>query len=188
MNEQLDEDLAESETPWVIDGINSAEWAMRKLALAEKDKREIDEAAQEWHRQIDEWRKKELAVPERRIEFFSGHLERWALAEREANPDRKSWNLPSGSVKTRHSAAKVVVVDQTAVLEWARTAAPEVVVTKESVSLTALRDVVTMHELGIVMMGEAEIVPGVEVEDESFSVKVDPITTDLPMPSEGEAP
>lgn len=133
---------------WRVDGLGSAEWAMAHLVTAERTLAQLEAQYTTWKAQLDSWLKDASGPALRTVEFFGGHLERYALAQREAT-GAATLKLPSGKVATRKSAESVQVVDEGAVLRFAaQTQVPdglgelvpmEDLVTKRKLSLTALR-------------------------------------------------
>jgi hypothetical protein len=144
-----DLDLPEQVQAWRIDGTGSAAWAMAHVAQAEKALSDLTAQAVEWYGRIDEWLAKESAPFRRTRDFFAGQLERYALDVREADPKRKSVVLPSGKIQTTAKSAKVIVTDEEAVIEWARTHAPDAVKeqTVTLLSLTQLRAMVKARKV-----------------------------------------
>lgn len=110
------------ETPassWLIQDDGQAEWAMRHLAEADANLAALNEQAAAYLARITAWHEAARhRVTTRRI-FFAGHLEAWAMKERQAT-GRKSFPLPSGTVRTTLPTKPTVdVVDEPAVVEWA---------------------------------------------------------------------
>lgn len=155
---------------WQITGTETAAWAMGKVAAAHADLDELKRQAAEWKQRVDEWLEHESAPLVRRIEFFSGHLERYALDVREADPKKKSLVLPSGVVKTRVSNPRVEVVDDEAFVEWAAVNAPDAVrvVRKPLVSALAWED-----RDGVPVADGGEIIPGLAVVPAHVTAKVE---------------
>jgi len=111
---------SEDAPSWHITGLGTAEWAMRHAAGAERALGELQAQRAEWAARIDRWFQQAAAREQARLAFFRGHLEAWALDERERTGGRtKSVTLPSGRVATTAHKAKVVVADEQAVVEWA---------------------------------------------------------------------
>lgn len=69
---------------------------------------------------------------------FSGQLKAWAQAQLKGKA--KTLKTPYGKLSFRKVPAKVVVTDLDRALFWARGYAPEAIVVKESLSLTALKE------------------------------------------------
>lgn len=133
--------LPERVQAWRIDGTGSAAWAMAHVARAEAALADLTAQAVEWYGKIDEWLVNQSAPHRRTRAFFEAQLQRFALDQREADPRKKSVVLLSGKVQTTAKAAKVIVTDENAVIEWAKVNAPEAVKTKEvtTLGLTELR-------------------------------------------------
>jgi hypothetical protein len=85
-----------------------AEWAMRKLAAAEAELEELRLRAEDWKERIQAWFDQAARRPQRSAAFFTGHLESYAVARREAT-GAATVTLPSGVVRTsgRKPAAEV---------------------------------------------------------------------------------
>lgn len=145
-------DLSERLTRWEIDGPRTAAWAMAKLREYLAIRAEIEAQAAEWIANIQSWAKVELA--RRRVDssvaYFEAHLEYWGLRQRAADPKVATLALPSGKVATTAHKPKAIVTDEAAAIGWVERWSddfPEVLVVKKSISLTALRKVVTLIEV-----------------------------------------
>ena len=122
---ELDPDIEPGESPvslvehlrWEITDDGAAEWALRKLDEARSNllavNRQADEFAaplRERLARVDEWRRNASEGSRRSVEFFTAHLERWALARRERT-GAASQHLPSGAIETRRVPASVKLDD-----------------------------------------------------------------------------
>lgn len=162
-------------TPFTVDNDRKAAWAMRKLREHRMAVAEIDAIAAAEHERIDQWRNQAVARHANDIDYFEALLTGYAAHERAAN-DRKSIDLPYGKVLTRATPPKFLL-DEEALLPWARENRPDWVKVVESVALSAMKADVTVEEttsLGLVAMTtEGEIVPGVAVEPGGVSIRVE---------------
>ena len=104
---------------WSVTDDGSAEWALRRLAEARQQVATLTRQAEEWRARIDAWHARMLGPLERRVEFFEGHLKRYALDRRLDDPRAKSLILPSGRIQTREAKPRVVVADPDAWQDWA---------------------------------------------------------------------
>jgi len=104
---------------WEVTDTGAAEWAMRLLAAYAAEGAAISDQAALYREQIDLWERHELGRIVRKVEFFRGHLERFALDWRH-DTGRATLTLPSGEVKTTKRPARIEIVDEAAVLAWAR--------------------------------------------------------------------
>lgn len=188
----LDEDIPEWVTapdgpPELVDAwMNSdqrAEWAMRDLVRAQQ--RIIDAKLQRdaWVQRIDMWYEDVTATDVGTVARNTRVLERYAIACRAADPNRKTVTLPSGEITTRRATEpRVEIVDEKAVLLWARERFPDDDVYETFVRVThsplvsTLRTVMEIatatDDAGtdrFVVDSDGELVPGVEI--------VDPVTT-----------
>lgn len=127
---------------WQVTDDRSAEWAMRHVAQAEAELAQLRAQADEWRQRIDTWFVQRARPLQATVGFMAGHVERYALAKREANPKAKTLTLPSGVVRTSYVAPKVEVADPDEVVAWAkRVGATLVVKTKEEPLVSQLREV-----------------------------------------------
>ena len=137
---------------WEIDGLGSAEWAMRHVAETDAELAELAHQAAEWAERIQAWFDQRAAQLGARRAFFAGHLERYALALREDDERAKTLTLPSGKVSTQGSSPKVGIADEAVVQVWAQTNIPEqllsnVVKVETKVLLPGLRKHVKVEEI-----------------------------------------
>jgi hypothetical protein len=141
--------LPEPAQRWIIDGTGSAEWAMRHVAAADAQIAALAAQAEEWRERIDAWLERESSRPQATRAFFVGHLERYALNLRAADPAAKTLSLPSGRVTTVGRVPRVIVTDEEAAVEWARTNAPDAITERivTSIPLAELRRYVAVHQV-----------------------------------------
>lgn len=144
---------------FVVDGVGKADWAMRILNGAHKQRDGVREQAEAWRSEIRErlarvaaWEADQLREPERTIAFMSNHLERFAIAERERTDGKtKTIKLPSGKITTRRAEEpKVNIADPDALLAWVKANVDadkieQVVKTTESVLISEFRKLVTIE-------------------------------------------
>lgn len=116
----------------VVDA-KTASWVARKINEARA------------HRQrVKAWAARELRRAERREQFFlmrfGGELERWARSELAKNGRRKakSIDLPGGTLCFRAERPRLVIIDEAALIAWAKTNLPAAVKTVESVAKSEL--------------------------------------------------
>lgn len=105
---------------WRIEDDGAAEWALRHLVRIEAEEQEIAAQAAAWVAEIQRWaqeRSKPLAA---RRAFFEGAALDYLRRLREEDPKIKSRKLPSGTIKSSASGAKVGIADEDAVVAWAR--------------------------------------------------------------------
>jgi phage host-nuclease inhibitor protein Gam len=166
----LDEDLqrlcdpcdgitAERPAVFVVDDEKKANWAVRKIVQSRAYARRVKRwAAQELHR---------AEVEEQRLLFiFAKQLEKWSASEiAKLRGRRKCIHLPSGQVGFRRRPTKLVVIDETSVIAWARYHCPQAIRSVEKLLKTALNE----HFVATGEIPEAGV--RVEAERESFFIK-----------------
>ncbi len=167
-----DKNLPISADPWAIDCYGEAEWACAKVAAVDAELARIDQQYHEWLERLYAWHNEAIRPLEERREFFANHLGDYLRRLREADPRTKSLALPSGKVASRVTPARPVVVDEAAVIDWARASDHDVVKVVESVRLAELRKVVVVDGEKVVDPSTGDVLPGVAVEGERLSVTV----------------
>lgn len=130
---------------------NSANWLIKKIV-----------AARQYGERVKLWAAQEIARSERDEErllfLFGGQLERWARFEiQKLNGRKKSLNLPSGQIGFRHQPLKLTIVNEDALLSWARQYCPQAIKTIEHLQRTPINQ----H-----FQCTGEIPSGTEVEPE----------------------
>lgn len=135
-----------------------AEWALRKVAAARRKRHEATKLRDDEQARIDAWYQHVTAAAQRDDEFFTGLLTEYALTERKHG--RKSVVLPHGAVKTRTTSASVDVVDEDALIAWAKQNRPDAVKTVDRIMRTELVKHARI-ENGVWDNDTGEIIPGV---------------------------
>jgi hypothetical protein len=103
--------------PWRITSIAAADWAMRTVAEVRAREAQCQAESQAW-----------LRAAQRvghAAEWLEDQLRGWAIEQRTAK--LKTQHLAHGTVATREAPARIEVVDEDAVIQWALTAAPTAV-------------------------------------------------------------
>lgn len=101
--------------PWRITSLGAADWAIRMLGDARAQVQRYDDEIELW--------KRARARVDNVAGWFEERLKEWAVAER---TDRvKSFPLAHGTISTRESKPRAIVVDEAAAIAWARQHAPE---------------------------------------------------------------
>ncbi len=158
---------------WSIQTDGEAEWACARTGAIDAELARIGQQYEEWLERLDDWRNAAVRPLQKRREFFVGHLADYLRRLREADPRTKSLVLPSGKVASRITPARPVVVDETAVIDWARSSdRAELVKVVESVRLAELRKLVKLAGDKVVDPSTRDVLPGVAVEGERLSVTV----------------
>lgn len=156
-----------SPQPWRIESLGSAGWAAARLAELRARRMEYDEEVRRW---------REAGAKLVRAEaFFEDALKEWAVRSRTATA--KTFTLSHGTVSTRLSKARVVVVDEGAAIGWAEEACPDAVKVSKSFLVSKLGDVAVVGAgsdtpPSIVNVATGEVIPGLSAEPERVSATV----------------
>jgi hypothetical protein len=152
---------AELEVPadFAVRDQDTANWVVRKIA-----------EARTYQQRIREWAAREEARAAREAEWFlgryGGELASW-VEKQTAGGKRRSVALPAGVAGFRKQPQRVLVEDEAAVIAWAKTAHPELVVTVPATERIAKAD------LALVVKTTGEVPEGVRFSEErdEFYVK-----------------
>jgi len=93
---------------WRVDGPNTADWCLRKLAVLRAEEVRDAELAEAEVKRIRTWQYEQVQRRGRSVSFFEGRLEQWM---RLARPDERTVSLPHGSLHLRKAPDRVDIVD-----------------------------------------------------------------------------
>jgi hypothetical protein len=167
--------------------------AMRRLRRAQAEVDRIGAVAQAEVEDIAAWQMRESRRPADEVAYWSGLIERYALAAREANPRLKTLSTPHGTVSTRAGSESWKVTDPAALTAWAEVHAPGLLRREVTVKVADLRGQFTAAS-GEAFDGAGNPIPGVQVVTAPMSVHVTPAAgpavdaTDVPAPREAGDP
>lgn len=164
-----------------IEALDRADYHLLQVARLRHDLAVHDEL---FRRAIDRLQDRAIerrVIIERQIEWHLAPVAQLHFRLLEANPKRRTIELPSGTLKARiPEKPQVFIDDQAAVAEWARNSAPELVPPPDRVRVTDLRKVVAVvprpdGTLAVVTR-HGEPVPGVhaEVPQPTWNADTDP--------------
>ncbi len=170
--------------------LGAAEWAMRKMREAHEHLTAVEAQAMQWAREVADYAERESRAAAATATYMAGLLEDYTRRRRDEDPNVKTVRLLSGVVETTAHKASVEVVDEAALVEWAREHAPTAVVEVPvsykvpAAAVKALGSIVEDHhqeaEDGPVVTVRSfvtaggEKVPGVEVKAPRLAVRVKP--------------
>jgi len=161
----------EAQQAWEVDGDNTAQWAIDKIAAATEERDRIRRNAQDAIEQIQAKALRDEARSTRTIEFMTGKLIDYRRRLEAENPKLpKTYPLPNGDLCVRAGRPSVKVIDEGAFVDWAVDHAPQALTYKPKV--TGLKHLDRGPD-GVLVTDAGEQVPGVrEVQGEpSYSVK-----------------
>jgi hypothetical protein len=160
----------EASEHWKVDGIRSADWAVRKLAELRAARAERVALVAAETARLQEWLTEEGQKDAPVLAYFEAVLREWHQEQLEVNPKAKTISLPSGKLVARKNPASFRV-DPEQFLPWALEHRPEWVRTKVEPAVAAVKkavDVAYDPETG-------EAIPGLVIEpgEVKFEVKIE---------------
>tara|TARA_Y100000310_G_C20613758_1_gene779460 strand:+ start:666 stop:1223 length:558 start_codon:yes stop_codon:yes gene_type:complete len=141
---------------WKVDSVQTAEWAVSKIASELKRYTAIRAACDEYRRRLAEKEKAALAAYQAVEDGFLRHLVPWAQEHLEGSKKR-SVDLLNGKLSVRRSPASVVVLDEAKAIKALKDhpKAEELVRVKESIAKAEVK----------ALMKEGERVDGLRLVD-----------------------
>lgn len=154
---------AESREHWKPENDNQANWCLEKISEAKMEIMDARAFYEAKKKQLDQWLENTIAPYNRDCEHFEALLAGYA-EEALTGKKKRTISLPGGKFGFRKVPAKIDR-DETALLAFAETSAPEYVKIKKSVDWAGLKK--TCKTDGYHMVTEdGEIVPGVTVTEQ----------------------
>lgn len=179
-DEQITAAVDEETAPWTVKDLDSAEWAMSKVADLDSQMAAIDDQHAAYLDRLDRWRDTATRDLIRRREWLAARLIEYAATLRDADPARhKSLSLPSGRVQSRQSSPAAIVVDHDAAAAWLSEVMPDVAeeAVTSRVSVREVRRVVQVQDADgelVAVTEDGEQIPGIDVADRGLSWSVTP--------------
>jgi len=173
--EYLDSQVEAEQEGFVIDNDDKADWALRKIAQAEKRIQERAEFVETEMAKLQAWQSQQDAQDKRTIEFMTGLLKIYFGKLRESGTlgKKKSYKLPNGTLAVRKKQPKLAY-DADAFIAWASKEAPEYVATILQPRWGEFKKRIKVIGRDVVDTETGETIKFVTVEEpesESFSVK-----------------
>jgi phage host-nuclease inhibitor protein Gam len=151
------DDTEEHRERFRIDGPNTADWALRKLAQARGRIIENQNLYATEVERLDAWLEDACKAPERDVTFFEALLRNWHEEQLAEDEKRKTISLPGGKLEARQNPPSINVSDPDKFFAWAPEHRPEWVRTKYEAVKSEIK------KTGGVDPATGEIAPGVEV-------------------------
>jgi phage host-nuclease inhibitor protein Gam len=158
--------------PAECDGLEDADWRLRKLARVRAERARIVEAFSEEVVRLMNRRDELLAPLDNEIAYWSEPLARLHERLLEADPKRKTIALPNGVLKARKIPATFEYPDEAAFVEWATDEGLHDWV-RVKVTADKVRVKKDLIETRGVNADTGEIVPGLEYVEPSTSFTVE---------------
>ncbi len=179
MNELLEMELIEAEETieaaevggrFMIQDLDSANWAFRKLAAIEKKRKEIKELADKEIERIRNWQQQEEKGLNNSKEFFEGLLTEYFVRQKEVDPKFKI-STPYGKVSSRKQQPKWNYEDEK-VLNWLKENDTELIRIKEEVNKAELKKKYKAVGKEVITEDGGEIVEGITIEERPDSINI----------------
>lgn len=153
--------FSEESSPWTIDSLESADWALRKIAVLKKKNDEIHQLAEKERERISEWEDKETHSNQESIAFFESKLADY-LHELRKNDPKAKIKTPHGTVSTRKQPDSWEYQGDTlnTLKELGLT---EFITIKESINKAELKKAVQVLENGRVISPDGEVIESIKV-------------------------
>jgi phage host-nuclease inhibitor protein Gam len=175
--EQLEKFLSENideaiKTPFVVDSMEKAIWAMRKIANIDLSVEEVNKAADAEIERINAWRDEEVRIISSQRKFFEGLLEGYHRRIMAENPKKKTIKLPHGQLQIRAQKPDFIRDDEK-IIKWAEKEMPKVVIRKPKLDWSALKDSLKVDG-SMAFSSNGEIIPGITVvpRGDKFNIKL----------------
>ena len=166
----IDEEV-ENKEKFVIENLESANWAFRKLKAIEEREKDIELLANKEIERIQDWQRKEIEATKGSKDFFEGLLMEYYVKQREEDSKFKL-STPYGKVTSRKQQPKWNYEDGKTI-EWLRQNNRELIRIKEEIDKGELKKLYKIHGDKVVTE-DGEIVEGIVIEnrDDTINVKV----------------
>ena len=159
-----------------IDGIETLTWAFKKLASITSELEDKANVAQYEKDQIDNWLKKVSEPLEHSKNFFEAKIKEYHQQVLLENPEQKSISTPFGKIKSTRSAAQPSQENKDELLQYVTLNDPDLLKIERSVKWADLKKKLSIVETddGLIIIDDnGQIVPGLKVEEEKVSFKVE---------------
>lgn len=153
-----------------INDRDSAEWALEKIALAEKELQEIKEHADKRRFKIDEYEKEASAEHENTISFMKSHLQLYLQTQ-----DKKSIKLINGNIGFRKRQDKWNIQNNEELIKTLEsTELHDLIRVKKEPALSELKKHLTVVGDQVLYEKTGEVIEGIKIEkqEDSFNVKI----------------
>lgn len=170
-----DPEAAESSGLFVIDSLDAANWAVRKLAVHTARFAKVEAFARRERERLDNYVEGERQRAERATGFLAGLLRRYHESRLAEDPTAKTIRLPAGDLTAR-KAPDVWDIDPDVFVAWAEANRREDLIRRPGVEVdrNAVKKLFTVTDRGVVDPATGEVVDGVTVTVGEDTYKVRP--------------
>lgn len=168
--EELEKSTDEEKQGWVIDSLESVNWAFRKINALNKQIEENEQLAKEEKYRIEQWEQKENSSHKQNIEFFEQKISEYHR-ELLVNDPKAKIKTPFGQASLRKVSAKIEYGDNT-IQELKELGLDEYVRVKEEVNKADLKKVLTITDDLKVVTEDGEVLNSAIVTPESHKTVI----------------
>ncbi|MCZ6942399.1 hypothetical protein EJ131_18030 [Bacillus mycoides] len=172
---EVDELQVAEQPQFEISGLESLNWAFRKLTALKAEEQKVTTLANVERDRITQWEQNELKPIRNSISFFEIHIQRYHAEQLAADPKRKTISTPYGKSKTRKSSEAPEQKDKAQVLQYAIENELDDCL-KTEVKWADFKKKIKIVEISgekVIVDEDGQIVPGVTVKPESISYSVE---------------
>jgi len=172
---EFNDGTQEKET-FVIDTMEKANWAIRKILRCQSKNNDIDKLAETQINKIQQWQAQENEGNYKSIDYLTALLEPYAKSQ--LNGKGKTVKLPSGSVSFRAKSAEYFIAGEKAdgknvkLLDYIRQSATEFLKIEESTDWSEFKNSLTVTSTGQVVTADGEILDFISAVEYPDSVSV----------------
>jgi phage host-nuclease inhibitor protein Gam len=141
---------AEPTEGWAVRDMDTAAWASRKAAEAQREINRVDAWEQREIERVRNAAATERARFERDLEFFAHALAAYLQSLIHAGRKTRTLNLPGGTIRLR-ARPTAFDLDEQKALEWARVTHPDLLRVRESLDKAAFKRLVALGDSGTVI-------------------------------------
>jgi len=167
--QDLNEEIQEHQG-FSIENLESANWALRKIAALQKQKTENDELAQKEIDRIKLWQTAEDKKTQQSIEFFESLLTGYFIREREQDPKFKI-STPYGKVTAKKQQPKWEYNDQKAIESLKAAELTELIRIKEELDKVALKKILVVTNTNVITK-DGEVIEGITVTEQADKITI----------------
>jgi hypothetical protein len=162
---------AEVRESFKVTGLETLDWALRKLAEIEAERAGIRDFVLERIGRLEKFAADQDGPLAREADYFRGLAVAYALQQRAADPRCKSVAAPHGTVSTRESGGSWSASDEA--VAWALFAHPELVETTSRLKVADAKRLPGVRvDAGQVVDATGEIIPGIVVSPKVVTATV----------------
>jgi hypothetical protein len=158
-----------------ITGIDSLNWAFRKLSAYKAKAVEVEQLAKAERERIDRWEEEQKKSIQQNIEFFEQLIQEYHAKVLQEDPKAKTLSTPYGKSKARKTKAQPEKADENLLLQHVKENGMTEFV-KESIKWGDLKKTLQVVEVNgkqVVIDENGQVVPGVVVKPESITYSVE---------------